>query len=214
MLELLIYISFIHHHSMIKHYSGTGFINSAIDSLPFELHLPGGYQYCGPGTKLQKRLLRGDPGINLLDVACKEHDIAYSQHKDLKERHVADKVLQEKAWRRFKSKDASIGEKLSALAVTGAMKAKTKLGMSYKEKRKQKPKPKKRSRTLKTGGFLPALLPLIGKALLAGVASGVASYGTKKALGGGMYLHPYPHKRGGKLLQKKKNKVIKKKNKK
>lgn len=33
---------------------GSGIINNVIDSLPFELHLPG-YQFCGPGTKLQKR---------------------------------------------------------------------------------------------------------------------------------------------------------------
>lgn len=182
---------------MITHHSGAGLLNSTINSLPFELHIPG-YQYCGPGTKLEKRLLRGDPGINSLDVACKAHDIAYSQNKGLEGRHVADKILQEKAWQRVKAKDASLGEKAAALMVTGAMKAKTKLGMGHK---KTKTKPKKRARTLKTGGFLPALLPLIGKALLAGVASGAASYGTKKALGGGLYLRPY--KRGGKLKKKK-----------
>ena len=31
-----------------------------------EFHWPG-YQYMGPGTHLQKRLKRGDPGINRLD---------------------------------------------------------------------------------------------------------------------------------------------------
>lgn len=30
---------------------GKGLVNSIINKLPFELHLPG-YQYCGPGTKL------------------------------------------------------------------------------------------------------------------------------------------------------------------
>ena len=30
-------------------------INKSIDLLPVELHIPG-YQYCGPGTKLSKRL--------------------------------------------------------------------------------------------------------------------------------------------------------------
>ena len=29
-------------------------VNKSIDLLPIELHLPGGYQYCGPGTKLKK----------------------------------------------------------------------------------------------------------------------------------------------------------------
>lgn len=60
---------------------GKGFVNNLINKLPIELHLPG-YQYCGPGTNLKKRLARGDPGINELDKACKEHDIAYSQKKN------------------------------------------------------------------------------------------------------------------------------------
>ena len=38
---------------------GAGVINKIIDNLPFELHLPGGFNYCGPGTKLKLRLDRG-----------------------------------------------------------------------------------------------------------------------------------------------------------
>ncbi|KAJ8979793.1 hypothetical protein NQ317_007703 [Molorchus minor] len=76
---------------------GRGIVNTLINKLPFELHLPGGYQYCGPGTKLQKRLARGDPGINKLDKACKQHDIAYSQ-SDLAARHKADYQLEQTAW--------------------------------------------------------------------------------------------------------------------
>lgn len=69
-------------------------LNKAIDILPAEVHLPF-YQYCGPGTDLQRRLSRGDPGINKLDAACKLHDIAYSKFKDSKNRSVADKELAE-----------------------------------------------------------------------------------------------------------------------
>lgn len=36
-----------------KYISGSGMLNKIINSLPFEVHLPG-YQYCGPGTKLEK----------------------------------------------------------------------------------------------------------------------------------------------------------------
>ena len=39
-----------------------------------EFHWPG-YQYMGPGTHLEKRLKRGDPGINRLDRIAKQHDI-------------------------------------------------------------------------------------------------------------------------------------------
>ena len=109
-------------------------VNTAIDALPIELHLPGGYQYCGPGTKLKQRLDRGDPGINKLDQACKEHDIAYSKHSDSANRSIGDRVLAEKAWQRVKSSDASIGERAAALAVTAAMKTKTSIGGGRKRR--------------------------------------------------------------------------------
>lgn len=109
-------------------------VNTAIDALPIELHLPGGYQYCGPGTKLKQRLERGDPGINKLDQACKEHDIAYSKHSDSTNRSIADRVLAEKAWQRVKSSDASVGERAAALAVTAAMKTKTAVGGGRRRK--------------------------------------------------------------------------------
>lgn len=112
-------------------------INTAIDALPVELHLPGGYQFCGPGTKLKQRLLRGDRGINKLDQACREHDIAYSKFTDSAHRSVADKILAEKAWNRVKSSDASVGERAAALAVTTAMKAKTAIGGGRRRRRKQ-----------------------------------------------------------------------------
>lgn len=114
---------------------GGGLLNSVINKLPVELHIPG-YNYCGPGTKLHKRLLRGDRGINNLDETCKQHDIAYSNNKNLTVRHKADRLLTEKATERFKSKDASISEKLAALGVAGAMKAKVKMGVGFKTKRR------------------------------------------------------------------------------
>lgn len=112
---------------MMKYKIGYGLINSVIDKLPFELHFPG-YQYCGPGTKLNKRLARGDPGINKLDSFCKTHDIAYQTHKGDKERSEADQILASEAWKRVKSNDAGIGERTAALAVAAAMK--TKIGIS------------------------------------------------------------------------------------
>lgn len=105
---------------------GRGILNNVINNLPFELHIPG-YQFCGPGTKLQKRLLRGDRGINKLDEACMYHDIAYN-NKDLKVRHKADLELLNMAKKRLKSKDAGKGEKLASWIVKNAMKAKVKAG--------------------------------------------------------------------------------------
>lgn len=109
--------------------------------MPFEAHLPG-YSYCGPGTKLKKRLARGDPGKNGLDKACKEHDIAYSENSNLSDRHKADLRLANQAWGRVKSKDSSIGEKIAAWGVTNAMKAKVKLGLGLKSSKKKRKKKK------------------------------------------------------------------------
>lgn len=119
-----------------KAIKGGGLLNSLINKLPFEAHIPG-YQYCGPGTKLKKRLQRGDPGINKLDKACKIHDIAYTNYSDLDKRHEADKLLASEAIKRLKSSDAGFGEKAAALGVVGAMKTKMKLGMGVKKKRTQ-----------------------------------------------------------------------------
>lgn len=109
-----------------------GSLNTLINKLPFELHIPS-YNYCGPGTKLEKRLVRGDRGKNPLDEACKEHDIAYSKFVDVKNRNIADKILAEKAFKRFKTSNASLGERLVALGITGVMKTKSKLGMGVRK---------------------------------------------------------------------------------
>lgn len=155
-------------------------VNKTIDLLPIELHLPGGYQYCGPGTKLQKRLARGDLGINPLDQACKLHDIAYSKFSDTKNRSIADRELAEKAWQRVKSSDSSIGEKAAALAVTAAMKSKTAFGGGRRRKRGGKKSNKKLGGSIKRkrrvnrtkGNNKPTVWSMIKK-------------------GGGLYLKPY-----------------------
>lgn len=117
-------------------YLGKGILNTLISHLPMELHIPGGYRYCGPGTKLKERLARGDPPINKLDSYCKEHDIFYSQNSDTASRNKADLQLANQAWERFKSSDASLGERAAAYAVTNIMKGKAKLGMGFINKKK------------------------------------------------------------------------------
>lgn len=106
---------------------GRGLLNSIINKIPVEMHIPG-YQYCGPGTNLKKRLARGDPGINPLDAACKQHDIMYDKYNSGKERYEADKMLASKAWERVKARNASLSERSAALSVAAAMKAK--MGLS------------------------------------------------------------------------------------
>jgi len=54
-------------------------------------------------------LERADQGINQLDEACKQYDIACSQKQTLRERHSADFILINKFWSRVKAPDSSIG---------------------------------------------------------------------------------------------------------
>ena len=132
-----------------KKKKGEGFVNKLINNLPFEAHLPG-YQFCGLGTKLKKRLNRGDRGINPLDAACRLHDIEYSKDKTLGEtRKIADQALAEKAVERLHSKDATLGEKASALIVASTMNLKKKFGMGVRHTKKKQGKKKRNSKRRK-----------------------------------------------------------------
>lgn len=155
-------------------------VNTAIDALPVELHIPGGYQYCGPGTKLQQRLSRGDPGINKLDQACKEHDISYSKYSDNFNRVIADRLLAQKAWARVKSADASLSERAAALAVAAAMKGKTSFGGGCRKQKKVKSKKQR-----KRGGNLKKRRRTKKKKVKS------SSVWTMIKTGKGMYLKPY-----------------------
>lgn len=77
---------------------------------------------------MKKRLVRGDKGINPLDSASREHDIAYERSDYITDRNEADYILEQRAWDRFKSKDSNLKEKAVAWGVTNAMKAKRKVG--------------------------------------------------------------------------------------
>ena len=113
---------------------GSGIFNDWLNKNTKEYHWPG-YNYLGPGTHLQDRLDNDNKPINKLDEAAKEHDLFYREHKDTKDRHVADKVLQNRAWERVKSSDAKfLDEKVPALVTTGAMWAKRKLGFGITPK--------------------------------------------------------------------------------
>lgn len=127
-----------------------GLVNRAVDVLPVELHLPG-YRFCGPGTKLEERLARGERGINELDEACREHDIAYAKYKDNERRQIADRTLASKAWERVKASNSGISERAYAAAVAAAMKAKSALGSGRKRVTK-KTKVSRRRKTRTRGG--------------------------------------------------------------
>lgn len=96
--------------------SSLGFIDRMLEKLP-EIHIRG-YNYCGPNTNLQSRLAHGEVGINELDCACMDHDIAYAESSDLNSRCRADKVLILRAIRRIYAKDSKIGERFTALLIS------------------------------------------------------------------------------------------------
>lgn len=145
------------------------FINKAIDKLPFELHLPT-YRFCGPGTRLSKRLARGDKGINALDEHCKQHDISYAENRDLESRREADLRLSKASGERFWARDSSLGERAAAAIVKTAMALKRKVGAGIK-KRKRKTRvlatPRFGAGKRRRGGFV---VPL-AVALTAGIGA-------------------------------------------
>ena len=59
------------------------------------MHVPH-YKFCGPGTKLAERIERGDVGINPLDEACRQHDLAYTASNS--DRRQADRDLAQYAF--------------------------------------------------------------------------------------------------------------------
>ena len=111
---------------------GAGLLDKTINALSFEVHIPG-YQF-----RLAKRLARGDRGVNRLDAACREHDIVYSRSNDFADRHIADRILAERARERITASDSTFGEKVAVTAVWAAMKAKPKLEMDMKRRKKTK----------------------------------------------------------------------------
>lgn len=105
-----------------------GFIQKHIN--PPEMHLPG-YNYCGPFTKFSERFERGDPGINRVDEACKNHDYMYNRNKEKEKRHEADrKLLQELN----EIEDATASEKVARAVIRPVISAKLKLGLGIGEK--------------------------------------------------------------------------------
>ncbi|GBM31765.1 hypothetical protein AVEN_56878-1 [Araneus ventricosus] len=95
------------------------------------MHIPG-YQYCGPFTKLEKRLKRGDPGKNRVDKACKKHDIKYSNTKDTKLKHIADQELLDDldAIENPTNGIYPLGERQARATIKPIIKAKKRFGMA------------------------------------------------------------------------------------
>ena len=72
--------------------TGGSFLNTSVNKLPFEMHLPG-HNLTGPGTKLYKRLNPdGTPKewripTSRVENAAYHHDLCYSKHYYTKTRN-------------------------------------------------------------------------------------------------------------------------------
>lgn len=109
---------------------GGSVLDKLINVAPFEIHLPG-YQFLGPGTHLQERLARGEKGINPLDNACLQHDIAYND-KDNGNRAKADRELAERAFSRMLSETSDGDEKVAAMITVFCMVSKIALDKIFR----------------------------------------------------------------------------------
>ena len=135
--------------------TGKGLINTALRYMPeMYLSLPntvesenipngsfqntGKYSYCGPGTKVKKRVSEGYQGVNKLDNACKEHDIYYSKYKNTRARNVADDILASKAIQIALNPNLPDYERKDARLMTGIMGVKSRFGMGIKKKTPKK----------------------------------------------------------------------------
>ena len=93
-------------------------LDNLIDLLPFEMHVPG-YKFFGPGTKLAKHIQRGDIGINPLDEACRQHDLAYNNPSS--NRRQADRILAEYAFSRMLASETPPDERTVAMMTACCM---------------------------------------------------------------------------------------------
>ena len=57
----------------------------------------GKYLFCGPFIKFDERLPEGYEGVNLLDAACRKHDLDYKKYKNTRARNIADDILADEA---------------------------------------------------------------------------------------------------------------------
>jgi hypothetical protein len=130
---------------------GGSILNKALNALPLpEMHLksavgseqvPSGsfndtnkYSFCGPFTKLQTRLSQGYRGVNALDKACLNHDIAYATYKDTPMRNKYDDILSAQAANISLDENTPEYEKKDARLVNAIIAAKSRFGLGFKNK--------------------------------------------------------------------------------
>ena len=93
----------------------------------------GKYLFCGPGTKVAKRLNDGYKGVNILDRQFKIHDIAYLKNKSTKDRNITNDILTNNASTIPIDSEQLKYFKNDAKLVNGIMGLKSRFGMGIKK---------------------------------------------------------------------------------
>lgn len=126
---------------------GGSIINAALNHLPMpEMHLrelPSmkKYSFCGPYTRLDKRLNSDDTWkswsapVNTLDKHCYYHDLAYRDAKDTATRNKADVILSKGAKDVINNPNTGTSEKANAKLVKGIMNTKARFGLGKRKKK-------------------------------------------------------------------------------
>jgi hypothetical protein len=126
--------------------SGGSIIDTFVNNLPVEMHLVDfgtkglipyvrRYNFCGPGTKLNKRLdaydrpVPGSEPINELDAGCMQHDIAYRDAKDTPTRNIADAALLQVANKYAEKPNKTVADRANIGIVRTVMGNKVKHGV-------------------------------------------------------------------------------------
>ena len=152
--------SFIKKCSEYQQKKGSGFLNHAINASNRVA-----YQFCRSGTHLEKRLTKGDRGINPLDAVWSRHSLFAEQRsqnddskKRSKKRHIADKSLRRRG-NELSWKIRLLERELLPQLFGQLWKPKRKL--SLKTKKKKKNLMKKRILSIIKRGIIP-IIPLLG----------------------------------------------------
>lgn len=112
--------------------SESGILNSIINNLNQELHVPG-YNYLGPGTKYRERK-SGKLGkskqipVNELDHAAMIHDAAYEQYPDIGNRTVADHQFRQQAQSIYNNPNIDLGQRATSVAADTVFAGKNLIG--------------------------------------------------------------------------------------
>ena len=116
--------------------SRSSLFNTAVNKLPFELHLPG-HNFTGPGTRLNKRLNpdltpeEWSKPINKVDTAAYHHDLCYAKYQDRKDRN---KICDNEMLQELDEIDKpTLSERLDKSLVKNIINAKVKLGLGLKK---------------------------------------------------------------------------------